>query len=176
MRLSRLPAVLVAGALLTGIVSCAATVEGSGTLAADVVVPGTPTATPGGSTSAAPDPTTASPTPVPTTPRPTADPVVAKRRLLCVLEQAAIGSINSQFNKSKNRDAQIRVLRTGATTIRGHIERSGLPTSDGVRQSGQGVLNQLTTLVTSANAGQTPSTRSYNVATQTFQKVCRTVS
>ncbi len=175
MRLSRLPAVLVAGALLSGLVSCAATVEGTGTLASDVVVTGAPTASPGPSGSE-PAPTTASPTPAPTTPRPTTDPVVTKRRLLCVLERATIASINSQFNKSKNRDAQIRVLRSGATTIRGQIERSGLPATDGVRQTGQSVLNQLGKLVATANAGQTPSTRPYNVATQTFQKVCNTVS
>jgi hypothetical protein len=175
MRLSRLPAVLVAGALLSGIVSCAATVEGTGTLASDVVVTGAPTGSPGTSGSA-PQPTTASPTPAPTTPRPTIDPVTTKRRLLCVLERAAIATINSQFNKSKNRDAQIRVLRTGSTTIRGHIERSGLPAADGVRQTGQSVLNQLNQLVKNATAGQTPSTRPYNVATQTFQRVCNTVS
>lgn len=172
MRLSRLPAVLVAGALLTGIVSCAATVEGSGTLASDVVVTGAPTGSPAPSTSA-PPPTTASPTPAPT---PTTNPVVAKRRLLCVLERAAIASINSQFNKQKDRAAQIRVLQKGTTTIRGHILRAELPTNDRVRKSGEGVLYHLKKLVSTANAGQTPSTGPYNVATQDFQKVCNSVS
>lgn len=175
MRLSRLPAVLVAGALLTGIVSCAATVEGSGTLASDVVVTGAPTGSPAPSSSA-PPPTTASPTPVPTTPPPTSNPVVTKRRLLCVLERAAIASINSQFNKQKNRAAQIRILQNGTTTIRGHILRAELPTNDRVRKSGEGVLYHLKKLVITANAGQTPSTGPYNVATQDFQKVCNSVS
>lgn len=174
MRLSRLPAALVAGALLTGIVSCAATVEGTGTLAADVAT-GAPSGsgTPGAPT---PEPTAATPTPEPTTASPTADPVQVKRRLLCVLERAAIASVNSQFNKQKNRDAQIRVLKTGATTIRGHIRRSGLPATDRIRRSGQSVLNQLDRLVAEASVGRSPSTTPYNKATQTFQTNCNSVS
>lgn len=171
MRLSRLPAALVAGALLTGVVSCAATIDGTGTLAADAVTgSGTPTAT----ASPTADPTTASPTPAPTTP--TTNPVVTKQRLLCVLERASITTINSQFNKAKERDAQIRVLRSGATTIRGHLVRSGLPETDGVRRAGTGVLDQLKRLVTDATGGNSPSTQPYNVATQKFQTACNKVS
>lgn len=173
MRLSRLPAALVAGALLTGIVSCATTIDGTGTLAADAATgAGTPTVT----ASPTVDPTTASPTPAPTTATPTTNPVVTKQRLLCVLERASITSINSQFNKAKERDAQIRVLRGGASTIRGHLVRSGLPEADGVRRAGTGVLDQLKRLVTDATGGNSPTTQPYNVATQKFQTVCNKVS
>lgn len=176
MRLSHLPAALVAGALLTGIVSCATTIDGTGTVASDVVAGG-PTATGTGST---PEPTTAptsaSPTPEPTTPSPTTDPLQVKRRLLCVLERAAITTVNSQFNKSKDRSAQLKVLRTGSTTIQGHITRSGLPPKDTVRRMGQGVLNELNRLVTGATQGNSPSTKPYNTATQTFQTACSGLS
>ncbi len=177
MRLSRLPAALVAAALLTGIVSCAATVSGSGTVAADVVTRGS-TATPppaGTPTTGAPPAEPTSATPMPTAAQPTTDPVVVKRRLLCVLERAAIANVNSQFNKQRDRGAQIRVLRQGATAIRGHIRRSGLPTTDGIRQRGQRVLDQLDRLVAEANKGRSPSTQPYNRATQTFQNGCNSV-
>lgn len=174
MRLSRLPAVLVAAALLTGIVSCAATVEGTGTVAADVVTRGPSAAPPSGTGTA--DPTTAAPTPTPAPPTSTTDPVVVKRRLLCVLERAAISTVNSQFNNQKDRAAQIRVLRTGATTIRGHISRSGLPATDAIRRAGQAVLDQLDRLVAEAGKGRSPSTQPYNKATQAFQTGCNSVS
>jgi hypothetical protein len=175
MRLSRLPAVLVAAALLTGMVSCAATVEGTGTVAADVVTRGSTAPAPAGTPTAGAPPTSADPTPMPTPAQPSTDPVVVKRRLLCVLERAAIANVNSQFNKQKDRGAQIRVLRQGATTIRGHIRRSGLPTTDGIRQRGQRVLDQLDRLVAEANKGRSPSTQPYNRATQTFQNGCNSV-
>jgi hypothetical protein len=98
--------------------------------------------------------------------------VLVRRRLLCVLERASITSINEQFNKSKNREVQVRVLRTGATTIGGHLRRSGLPADDRIRQPGQGVLDQLNKLVRAAGAGGSPSTTPYNQATQRFQQAC----
>jgi hypothetical protein len=179
MRLTRLPAVLVAAALLAGIASCATAIEGSGSLASDVVTGGpTPTATSDDPTEdptddPTEDPTTASPIPDPV---PTTNPVTTRERALCVLERAAIGTINSQFNKSTERDAQIQILRTGATTIRGQISRSGLPGTDSIRRSGQGVLDQLTRLATDASGGNSPSTNAYNVATQKFQKACNSIS
>jgi hypothetical protein len=171
MRLTRLPAVLVAAALLAGIASCATAIEGSGSLASDVVTGGpTPTATSDDPTG---DRTTASATPDPV---PTTNPVTTRERALCVLERAAISTTNSQFNKSTERDAQIQILRTGARTIRGQISRSGLPGTDSIRRSGQGVLDQLTRLATDASGGNTPSTNAYNVATQKFQKACNSIS
>lgn len=173
MRLSRLPVLLV-GAALLGTVACATTVEGSGSIAAGVV-----TAGPSGSGS--PSPTGGSPTPTstptPTTPAPTptTNPVTTKQRLLCVLEQASIVSINSQFNKTKDRTAQIGVLRTGATTIRGHISRSGLPASDKVRRPAQSVLDQLDRLVANASGGGSPSTAPYNAATKNLQTACTAI-
>jgi hypothetical protein len=174
MRLTRLPAVLVAAALLAGIASCATSIEGSGSLASDVVTGGpTPTATSDDPTE---DPTSDSPTPDPTTPAPTANPVAIREKALCVLERAAISTINSQFNKATQRDAQIQILHTGATTIRGQISRSGLPGTDGIRRTGQGVLDQLDRLATDASGGGSPSTNAYNVATQKFQKACNSIS
>jgi hypothetical protein len=183
MRLTRLPAVLAAAALLAGIASCATAIEGSGSLASDVVTGGpTPTATSGDptedpttdpTTDSTPDPTTDSPIPEPTV---TANPVATQERALCVLERAAISTINGQFNKSKDRDTQIQILRTGATTIRGQIGRSGLPGTDGIRRSGQSVLDQLNRLATDASGGNSPSTNAYNVATQKFQKACNSIS
>lgn len=172
MRLSRLPAVLVAAVLLAGVASCATTVDGSGTVASDVVSGGpTPTSDdPSGS------PTSESPTPDPTSASPTANPVKTRELALCVLERAAITSINSQFNASKNRTGQIKILKSGVTTIKGHITRSALPASDGIRSSGQGVLDQLNKLATAASGGNSPSTTPYNAATQKFQKACNSIS
>ena len=172
MRLSRLPAVLAAAALIAGTAACATTIEGTGTLAADVPT-GSPTAP---ADSSAPVPTTSAPTPDPTTASPTADPVVVKQRLLCVLERSAIASVNSRFNKSKDRATQLSILRSGASTIKGHLTRSGLPSADRVRRSGQGVLDQLTRLVSAATSGASPTTKPYNTATESFQKVCNAVS
>jgi hypothetical protein len=164
MRVSALPVLLAAAALLGG-VSCATTIEGSGSVAEGVVtVAPTGTATPDPSGSSEPSETTA--------PTPTTDPTLVRQRLLCVLERASITSINTQFNKSKQRDAQLRVLRTGATTISGHLRRSGLPAGDRIRKPGQGVLDQLNKLVRDAGSGGTPSTAPYNQATQRFQQAC----
>jgi hypothetical protein len=178
MRLTRLPAVLVAAVLMAGIASCASAIEGSGTIASDVVTGGpTPTATsddPTGSPTA--DPTSESPTPDPTTASPTPNPVRTRELALCVLERAAIANINSQFNAAKDRDGQIRVLRNGATTVRGHLSRSRLPATDGIRRTGQGVLDQLNRLAADASGGGSPSTNAYNVATQKFQKACNSIS
>jgi hypothetical protein len=172
MRLSRPPAVLVAAVLLAGVASCATTVDGTGTIASDVVTGGpTPTAgDPSGSTASE------SPTPDPTSASPTADPVKTREMALCVLERAAIASINSQFNASKNRAGQIKILKSGVTTIKGHITRSSLPGTDPIRRSGQGVLDQLNKLATAASGGNSPSTTPYNAATQKFQKACNSIS
>lgn len=182
MRLSRLPAVLVAAVLTAGVASCATTVDGSGTIASDVVTGGpAPTATSSGGTgdpTASPtsDPPTSTPTPDPTTASPTANPVRTRELALCVLERAAIASINSQFNAAKNRSGQITVLKSGATTIKGHITRSALPASDAIRRSGQGVLDQLARLATAASGGSSPSTAPYNLATKNFQTACNSIS
>jgi len=181
MRLSRLPAAVLAAALLTGAVSCAATVEGSGAPAPGVVAggpmptgesTGQPTGKPSGQPTGAP----ATQTPAPGPAGPTTNPVLVKERLLCALERSAISSINSQFNKSKDRDGQIRILRGGVTTVRSHITRSGLPAADVIRSSAQGVLDQLTRLVAAAGRGESPSTQPYNLATAKFQKACNGVS
>jgi hypothetical protein len=182
MRLSRLPAVLVATVLMAGIASCATTIEGSGTIAAGVVTGGpTPTETsddddPSTSPSPTAEPTSDSPTPDPTTASPTANPVRTRELTLCVLERASIASINSQFNASKDRSGQVKVLRSGVTTIKGHITRSALPATDGVRRAGQSVLDQLSRLATAAGAGGSPSTTPYNAATGQFQKACNGIS
>jgi hypothetical protein len=178
MRLTRLPAALVAAVLLAGVASCATTIDGTGTIASDVVT-GAPTPTAGSDPTGdpthdpTPDPTTASPTPDAT---PTTSAVVVQERALCVLERAAIATLNNSFNNSKERSAQIRIMRAGATTIRGQISRSGLPGTDGIRRAGQGVLDQLNRLVVAAAGGDSPSTNAYNVATQKFQKACNSVS
>lgn len=173
MRLSRLPVLLV-GAALLGTVSCATTVEGSGSIAAGVV-----TAGPSGSGSPSPTGDSPSPTPTPTettpAPTPTTNPVTTKQRLLCVLEQASIVSINSQFNKTKNRTTQIAVLRTGAATIAGHITRSGLARTDKVRRPAQAVYDQLDRLVKAASGGGSPSTAPYNAATKGLQAACTAI-
>jgi hypothetical protein len=181
MRLTRLPVVLVAAAVLAGVASCANTIEGTGTVASDVVTggPSAGSAAPTDDPSESPTPASASasPTPDPTPdPTPTTNPVTTRERALCVLERAAIANVNTSFNGSKDRDAQIRFLRQGATTIRGQISRSGLAGTDGIRRSGQGVLDQLNRLVADAGAGNSPSTNAYNVATQKFQKACNAIS
>jgi hypothetical protein len=168
MRVSALPVLLAAAAVLTAGAGCAATIEGTGTIAEGVITGGpTPTGSPDPSGSAEPSGTTPAPAQTPTS-----DPVLVRQRLLCVLERASITSINSQFNKSKNREVQIRVLRTGATTISGHLRGSGLPAGDRIRRPGQGVLDQLNMLVRDAGTGGSPSTAPYNQATQRFQQAC----
>lgn len=167
MRVSALPVLVAAAALACG---CAASVEGHGTIA-DGVVTGEPTP------SSEPSDPSGSPGPEETSPAatPTTDPTLVRERLLCVLGRASIVSINTQFNKSKDRDVQVKVLRTGATTISGHLSRSGLPADDRIRKPGQGVLDQLTKLVRAASDGGTPSTAPYNRATQRFQQACDTL-
>ena len=165
MRVSALAMLLTTVALLGG-VGCATTIEGRGSVAEEVVtVAPTGTATPDPSGSSDPSETTPAPTP-------TTDPTLVKERLLCVLERASITSINTEFNKSKKRDSQVRVLRTGAATISGHLRRSGLPAGDKVRKPGQDVLDQLNKLVREAGSGGTPSPAPYNQATQRFQTAC----
>lgn len=168
MRVSALPVLLAATVLVAG-AGCATTVAGTGTLAEGVAT-GAPTGSPTGS--GTPEPTSDPPTTTPAPPSPTADPVLIQQKLLCVLERAAITTINSQFNKTKNRDAQIRVLRTGSTTITGHIKRSRLSTGDKIRKPGQAVVDQLDKLVRDASAGGSPSTTPYNQATRVFQTAC----
>ena len=164
MRVSALAVLLTAVAL--GGVGCATTIEGSGSVAEEVVTVGpTGTATPDPSGSSEPTETTPAATP-------TTDPTLVRERLLCVLERASITSINSQFNKTKKRDVQLRVLRTGVATISGHLRRSGLPAGDKIRKPGQGVLDQLTMLVRDASRGGSPSPTPYNQATQRFQVAC----
>ena len=159
-------AVLLTAVALLGGVGCATTIEGRGTVAEGVVtVAPTGTATPDPTGSADPSETTPAATP-------TSDATLVRQRLLCVLERASITSINTQFNKTKSRDVQIRVLRTGATTISGHLRRSGLPAGDKIRKPGQGVLDQLNKLVKDATSGGTPSPTPYNQATQRFQVAC----
>ena len=167
MRVSALPVLLTAALLAAG-TGCATTVAGTGTLAEGVA-----TAAPTASGSDTPAPTGSDPTSAAPSPSPTADPVLVRQRLLCVLEQASIASINTQFNKTKNRDSQIRVLRTGATTIGGHLKRSGLPTGDKIRKPGQTVLDRLNKLVQDASGGGSPSTTPYNQATRQFQQACK---
>ena len=171
MRVSALAVPLTAVALLGG-AGCATTIEGRGSVAEGVVTvapTGTATPDPSGSQdpSGSPDPSETTPAPTPT-----ADPNLVRQRLLCVLERASITSINTQFNKTKSRDVQIRVLRTGATTISGHLRRSGLPAGDKIRKPGQGVLDQLNKLVRDAGSGGAPSPAPYNQATQRFQVAC----
>jgi hypothetical protein len=174
-RMSRLPAGLVAAVLMAGIASCSTTVAGSGTIASDVVTGG-PTVTPGDPSGSATTDPSGSPTPDPTTASPTPDPVKTRELALCVLERAAIANVNTRFNASKDRSGQIKILRDGTTTVRGHLSRSGLPTTDSIRRSGQAVLDQLSRLATAAAAGSSPSTSPYNKATQQFQKACNSIS
>ena len=164
MRVSALAVLLTAVALVGGI-GCATTIEGSGSVAEEVVTAPTGTATPDPSGSSEPSGTTPAPTP-------TTDSMLVRQRLLCVLERASITSINSQFNKTKKRDVQLRVLRAGAATISGHLRRSGLPAGDRIRKPGQGVLDQLNMLVRDASRGGSPSPTPYNQATQRFQVAC----
>jgi hypothetical protein len=168
MRVSALPVLLAAALLVCA--GCATVVEGNGSIAEGVVT-GAPTSSPEPDQTESSDPTETTPTPTPT-PTPTTDPTAVRERLLCVLERASITNINSEFNKSKNREVQLRVLRTGATTIGGHLSRSGLPADDKIRKPGQGVLDQLNKLVRDASRGLTPSTTPYNTATQRFQQAC----
>jgi len=166
--------VLLAAVLGAGLGACSQSVEGSGTIAEGVLT-GSPSPTgsssPTDSPTDSPSPTgtTTSPTPSPT---PTTSSVTVRRRVLCVLEQAAIGSTNRQVNASRDRNAQIRVLRTGSTTITGHILRSGLPGDDRIRVAGSAVVTQLNALVNGATAGGSPSPKAYNDASVRFSRAC----
>jgi hypothetical protein len=176
MRLTRLPAALAAAALMAGITACATTIDGTGSIAPGVVTNGpTPSADagdPGDST----DPGDArSDDPTPATPSPTVNSVQVRERALCVLERAAITTINTTFNKTKQRSVQVQILKRGAATVGGLLARSGLPAGDAVQRAGKGVQTQLTKLYTAANAGQTPSTGPYNTATREFQKACNNI-
>jgi hypothetical protein len=177
MRLTRLPAAIVAAALMAGITACASTIEGSGSIAADVVTNGpTPSADagdPGDTTD--PDDGDGDTSATPATPSPTVNTVQVRERALCVLERAAITTINTSFNKSKQRTAQIQILKQGAATIGGQLARSGLPTSDTVQRAGKGVQTQLTKIYAAADSGKTPSTSPYNAAIKTFQKACNDI-
>jgi hypothetical protein len=171
MRLTRLPAALVAAVLLAGVASCATTIEGSGTIASDVVTnapapPSGGTGDPGGSADPSPDPTTASPT---------ANPLRTRERALCVLERTEIAGINTSFNAAKERSRQIQILKQGAATIGSQLSRSGLPGDDTILRSGKAVQTQLSKLYAAASAGQTPSTNSYNAATRSFQAACNAI-
>jgi hypothetical protein len=175
MRVLRLTAIVVAAAAVgAGAAGCTQTIAGTGTLAEGASLR---TPSPSGSATSEPTPSeTASSSPTPTpAPTPTTDPVTVKRRALCVLERAAITSINSNFNKAKTREAQVGVLRRGSTTITGYLRRSGLPGTDRIYAFGKAVLSQLNNLVRIADAGGSPSTAPYNTATTNFQKACSSV-
>jgi hypothetical protein len=178
MRLTRLPAALVSALLLAGVASCATTIEGSGTIASDVVT-GAPTpdgsADPGdpgdpGDSGDSGDP--GEPTPTPSS---TVSAVQARERALCVLERAAITGINTSFNKSKQRSQQIQILKQGAATINGQLSRSGLPADDPILRAGKAVQTQLAKLHAAASAGKSPSTKPYNDATGKFQQACNSI-
>ena len=175
MRLTRLPAALVSALLLAGVASCATTIQGSGTVAPDVVT-GAPT--PGGSAdpsgSATPsgssDPDEATPTP-----SSTANAVQVRERALCVLERTAITGINTSFNKSKQRSQQVQILKQGTATINGQLSRSGLPADDAILRAGKAVQTQLAKLFVAASGGKSPSTTPYNDATRKFQQACNSI-
>ena len=182
MRLTRLPAALVSAMLLAGAVSCATTIHGSGTIASDVITGGP---TPGGSgdpgtgagsspsASSSPDPG-GSDDPAPT-PSPTVNAVQIRERALCVLERAAITTINTSFNQSKQRSQQIQILKQGAATIDGQLSRSGLPAGDAIHRAGTAVQTELAKLYAGARAGRSPSTKPYNQATAKFQQACNSI-
>jgi hypothetical protein len=180
MRLTRLPAALAAAALMAGMAACATTITGSGSIAADVVTNG-PTASadagdPGDSTDPnGGDDQGGSGSPTPSAASPTVKSVQVRERALCVLERAAITTVNTTFNKSKQRSQQVQILKQGAATIASQLSRSGLPASDTVLRAGKGVQTQLSKLSAAASAGQSPSTGPYNTATQNFQKVCNAI-
>ena len=172
MRLTRLPAALVSALLLAGAASCATVVEGSGTIASDVVTGGP---TPGGSDGsggAGDQSGSGDPTPTPSS---TVSAVRVRERALCVLERSAITGINTSFNKSKQRNQQVQILKQGAATISGQLSRSGLPADDTIRRAGKAVQVELAELFTAANAGKSPSTKAYNEATGKFQQACNAI-
>jgi len=174
MRLTRLPAALVSALLLAGVASCATTIQGSGTIAPDVITGGP---TPDGSDDSSPSPAAGgSDDPTPTsTPSPTVNAVQIRERALCVLERAAITTINTSFNKSKQRSQQVQILKQGAAAIDGQLSRSGLPPGDAIQRAGTAVQTQLAKLSAGASAGKSPSTKPYNDATGKFQQACNSI-
>jgi hypothetical protein len=176
MRLTRLPAALVTAVLLAGAASCATTIEGSGTIASDVVTGG-PTPTGGAGSedpSSSADPGS-SDDPAPSSSSSTASAVRVRERTLCALERAAIAGINTNFNKSKQRSQQVQILRQGSAALAAQLSRSGLPADDAVLRAGKAVQTQLARLFAAANAGKSPSTKPYNEATATFQRACNAI-
>ena len=175
MRQTRLPAGLVAAVLLTGTASCVTTVAGSGSIAPDVVTGGpTPTGGSGGSGAPGGGESPGSDDPSPT-PSPTVNAVRVRERALCLLERAAIADINTTFNRAKQRDQQVKILKQGAATIGSQLSRSGLPANDAILRAGTKVQVELSTLATAADAGKTPSTKPYNDAGAKFQQACNSV-
>jgi hypothetical protein len=176
MRLTRLPAALVSALLLAGVASCATTIQGSGTIASDVVT-GAPT--PGGSAdssaSAAPSGSADPGASGEPTPSSTANAVQVRERALCVLERTAITGINTSFNKSKQRSQQVQILKQGAATINGQLSKSGLPANDAILRAGKAVQIQLAKLFAAASGGKSPSTTPYNDATRKFQQACNSI-
>lgn len=176
MRLTRLPAALVSALLLAGVASCATTIQGSGTIASDVVT-GAPT--PGGSAdssgSAAPSGSADPGDSGQPTPSSTANAVQVRERALCVLERTAITGINTSFNKSKRRSQQVQILKQGAATINGQLSKSGLPADDAILRAGKAVQTQLAKLSAAASGGKSPSTTPYNDATRKFQQACNSI-
>lgn len=176
MRLTRLPAALVSALLLAGVASCATTIQGSGTIASDVVT-GAPT--PGGSAdssaSAAPSGSADPGVSGEPTPSSTANAVQVRERALCVLERTAITGINTSFNKSKQRSQQVQILKQGAATINGQLSKSGLPANDAILRAGKAVQIQLAKLFVAASGGKSPSTTPYNDATRKFQQACNSI-
>lgn len=185
MRLTRLPAALVSATLLAGAVSCATTIQGSGAIAPDVITgaptpdgSGDPGSAPGTSPSpgagSSPDAGGGSDDPAPTA-SPTVNAVQIRERALCVLERAAITTVNTSFNRSKERSQQIQILKQGAATIDGQLSRSGLPAGDAILRAGTAVQTQLAKLYAGARSGGSPSTKPYNEATAKFQQACNSI-
>ncbi len=171
MRLTRLPAALISALLLAGVASCATTIEGSGTIASDVVTGG-PTPDGSGDSGGSAEPSGSDATPTPSS---TVNAVQIRERALCVLERAAITGINTSFNKSKQRSQQVQILKQGTATISGQLARSGLPADDAIRRAGKAVQTELAKLAAAAGAGKSPSTKPYNDATGKFQQACNSI-
>jgi hypothetical protein len=172
MRALRLLAVVAAlGLLGYGAAACSKTIDGKGTIAAGVTA---------GPTTDEPTPTdtptpTDSPTESPTTtasPSRTVDPVKTKERVTCVLVQATIKTTNDKFNDAKNRETQIRILKSGAISIDGTLKRSGLNNSSRIFVLGRAILLELRRIVSGAERGGNPSTGPYNTLTTRFRTAC----
>jgi hypothetical protein len=159
--------VAVAGTVGVGAVACVSTVSGQATLAADATGPtATSTDTPTVSPSPSDDPTPSD------TPTPTVDPIKTKEQVTCVLLQATVKTTNDKFNSAKTRDAQITVLRGGASGLRAGLRASGLPHNDRIFVLGNAIFNELSKVVAGADRGASPSTAPYNNATNKFRTAC----